>query len=150
MSIASFMHGSIRVASRTTSESGSRRPTFNITSRLSSFNIGDSRCTGMTGSAVVIHINDLGIMNLIMESTILTSLPGRLSSPPQNAEKNSAAAALVNFGCCGGAPYFFRRRRRREHVSGWRGGGIRRLTGLLPTDGSAPYTNTVCRDDVHL
>ena len=31
MSIASFMHGSIRVASRTTSESGSRRPTFNIT-----------------------------------------------------------------------------------------------------------------------
>ena len=48
MSIASFTHGSIRVACRTTSESGSRRPTFNITSRLSSFNIGDSRCTGMT------------------------------------------------------------------------------------------------------
>jgi hypothetical protein len=74
-------------------------------------------------------MNDLGVLNLIMESTILTSLPGRLSSPPQNAEKNSAAAALVNFGGCGGAPYFFRRRRR-EHVSGWRGGGIRRLTGL--------------------
>ena len=29
MSVAFFMHGSVRVASRTTSESGSRRPTFN-------------------------------------------------------------------------------------------------------------------------
>ena len=48
MSVASFMHGSIRVASRTTSESDSCRPTFNIASRLSYFNIGDSRCTGMT------------------------------------------------------------------------------------------------------
>jgi hypothetical protein len=44
--------------------------------------------------------------------------------------KNSAAAALANFGWRGGAPQFFRRRRR-EYVSGWRGGGIRRLTGLV-------------------
>ena len=66
--------------------------------------------------------NDLGIMNLITESTILMSLPGSMLSPPQNAEKMSAATA---------ASRIFFRRRRREHVSGWRDGGIRRLRGLV-------------------
>jgi len=34
-------------------------------------------------------------MNVIMESTILMSLPERMFSLPQKADKNSAAAALV-------------------------------------------------------
>jgi len=51
------------------------------------------------------------------------------------SKNNSVAAALVKFGGYGGnmlisgAPHVFRRRQQ-EHVSGWRGGGIRRLRGL--------------------
>jgi len=45
------------------------------------------------------------------------------------AHRKKSAAALTNFGRRSGAPHFFWRRRR-KYVSGWRGGGIRRLTGL--------------------
>jgi len=62
-----------------------------------------------------------------MESIILMSLPGRMFSSPLKAELNSAAA-LVIFGGCSGALHVFGRRR--EHVSGWSGGGIRRLRSL--------------------
>jgi len=40
---------------------------------------------------------------------------------------SAAPPALSNFGWRRGAPHFFRRR---EYVSGWRGGGIQRLTGM--------------------
>jgi len=68
-------------------------------------------------------------MNLIMESTTLMSLPGRMFSLPQKAEKNSEAVALVHFSGYGGVPHVFRRQH--EHVSGWHGGGILRLRGLV-------------------
>jgi len=45
-------------------------------------------------------------MNLIMETIILMSLPGRIFSSPQKAEKNSATAAIVNLGGYGGAKTF--------------------------------------------
>jgi hypothetical protein len=51
-------------------------------------------------------------------------------NPPRRRRRTvkHSAAALANFGWRGGAPQFFRRH---EYVSGWRGGGIRRLTGLI-------------------
>ena len=51
-------------------------------------------------------------------------------NPPRRRRTVKKSAAVANFGWRSGAPHFFRRRRR-KYVSGWRGGGIRRLTGQL-------------------
>ena len=74
-------------------------------------------------------------MMVIIDSFFTGSLPSAVVTHGirrRRTVKNSPAAALVNFGWRSSAPHFFRRR---EHVSGWRGGGIRRLTGLAGVSG---------------